>query len=211
MTRVLLVDDHALFRRGVRALLTTMPDLEVVGEVDSGPAAVEMAGTLQPDVVLLDLQMPAGGGLDAIPGILREAPASAILVVTMREDSAAVGQALLLGARGYVLKGSDGDDFIRAVAAVARGDAYIGRELAAQLSGLLGTRAQGLAFPQLTERERSILRLMAQGDANADIARRLQLTTKSVQNYVSRIFAKLGVADRPRAIVLARDAGLHLD
>lgn len=211
MTGVLLVDDHALFRRGVRALLATMPGVDVVGEVASGHAAVAAAGELAPDVVLLDLQMPDGGGLEAIPGILRESPGSAVLVVTMREDTAAVREALLLGARGYVLKGSDGDDFVRAVAAVARGDAYIGRELAGQLSDVLSSRTQAPAFPQLTERERSILRLMAQGDANADIARRLQLTTKSVQNYVSRIFAKLGVVDRPRAIVLAREAGLHLD
>jgi DNA-binding NarL/FixJ family response regulator len=211
MTSVLLVDDHALFRRGVRALLATMPELDVVGEADSGPAAVDAARTLRPDLVLLDLQMPGGGGLDAIPGILRESPNSSILVVTMREDSAALREALLLGGRGYVLKDTDGDNFIRAVATVARGDAYIGRELAVQLSEMLRARAESHAFPRLTQRERTILQLMAQGDANADIARSLHLTTKSVQNYVSRIFAKLGVADRPRAIVLAREAGLHLD
>jgi DNA-binding NarL/FixJ family response regulator len=206
----LLVDDHALFRRGVRALLATMPEVDVVGEADSGPAAVEAARTLRPDLVLLDLQMPGGAGLDAIPGILQESPGSSILVVTMREDSAALREALLLGARGYILKDTDGDSFIRAVATVARGDAYIGGELAAQLSEMLHARAQSPAFPHLTERERTILQLMAQGEANADIARSLHLSTKSVQNYVSRIFAKLGVADRPRAIVLAREAGLHL-
>jgi len=211
VTSVLLVDDHALFRRGIRALLATVAGVDVVGEADSGPAGVEAARALRPDVILLDLEMPGGGGLDALPGILRESPSSSVLVVTMREDGSAVREALLSGARGYVLKDSDGDDFIRAVETVASGDAYLGHDLATQLSDLLRARRQGPTFPELTERERSILRLMAQGDGNADIARRLQLTTKSVQNYVSRIFAKLGVADRPRAIVLAREAGLHLD
>ena len=211
MKSLLLVDDHALFRRGVRALLATMPEIDVIGEADSGPAAVDAARSLQPDLVLLDLEMPGGGGLDALPEILRESPGSSVLVVTMREDSSAVRDALMLGARGYVLKDTDADDFIRAVAAVARGDAYLGRELAGQLSELLRPRKSAPAFAQLTERERAILQLMARGHANADIASTLHLSTKSVQNYVSRIFAKLGVADRPRAIVVAREAGLHLD
>ncbi|RNL80192.1 response regulator [Nocardioides marmorisolisilvae] len=211
MIRTLLVDDHALFRRGVRALLATMPDVEVVGEADSGPAAVDEARSLQPDLVLLDLQMPGGGGLDAIPAILNESPSSSILVVTMREDSTALRQALVLGARGYVLKDTDGENFIQAVSTVGLGDAYIGRELAVQLAGLLQAPTPSSAFPELTERERTILQLMARGEANADIARSLHLTTKSVQNYVSRIFAKLDVADRSRAIVIAREAGLHVE
>ena len=213
MTRVLLVDDHALFRKGVRALLASIDDVdvEVVGEAQSGPEAVELAGRTQPDLVLLDLQMPDGGGLEALPGLLAAAPAAYVLVVTMRADDAAVRDALLLGARGYLLKDSDGEDFVAAVRAVARGDAYIGRELAANLTALLRGRTEGPAFPDLTERERAVLRGIALGRSNADIATDLFLSHKTVQNYVSRVFLKLGVADRSQAIVCAREAGLHLE
>lgn len=138
------------------------------------------------------------------------APDASVLVVTMRSDDVAVREALRLGARGYVLKDIEADDFLRAVAVVGRGDSYVGREVASQLASLLLPESAPVAFPDLTTRERDVLRLMARGSSNAQIAGALHLTTKSVQNYVSRIFVKLGVADRPRAIVLAREAELHL-
>jgi DNA-binding NarL/FixJ family response regulator len=211
MTRVLLVDDHALFRKGLRALLATMDGVEVVGEAQNGPDAVDLCRSSAPDLILLDLQMPGGGGLDAIPGLRGAAPTAAILIVTMRADDAAVRESLLLGARGYVLKDAEGDDFIRAVTSVARGDTFIGREVAAQLHALLAGSPQSLPFPDLTDRERAVLQRMAQGRNNTEIAHDLHLSTKTVQNYVSRIFVKLGVAERPQAIVAARDAHLHLE
>lgn len=211
MTRVLLVDDHALFRKGVRALLATMVEVEVVGEAQSGPEAVEVCRSVTPDLILLDLQMPQGGGLEVIPALREAAPTAAILIVTMRADDSAVREALLLGAHGYVVKDADGDDFIRAVTSVARGDTFIGREVAAQLHALLTGSSQALPFPDLTSRERAVLQLMAQGKNNTEIAHGLHLSTKTVQNYVSRIFVKLGVAERPQAIVAARDARLHLE
>lgn len=210
VTRVLLVDDHALFRKGVRALLSTMDDIEVVAEARSGPEAVAACRKWNPDVVLLDLQMPGGGGLEALPAIREAAPGVAVLVVTMRADDAAVREALLLGARGYVLKDTDGDDFVRAVVSVARGDTHIDRDVTEHLTALLHSRTTDVPFPDLTDRERAVLTLMARGRSNGDIGRELYLSTKTVQNYVSRVFQKIGVPDRAHAIVAARDAGLHL-
>jgi DNA-binding NarL/FixJ family response regulator len=210
VTSVLLVDDHALFRKGVRALLATMDGVVVVGEAQSGPEAVTVSLEVKPDVVLLDLQMPGGSGLEAIPGIRHAAPDAAILVVTMRGDDAAVREALLLGARGYLLKDTEGDDFIRAIASVARGDTHLDRRIADQLTSLLHDRTTVLPFPDLTERERAVLTLMARGRANGEIARELFLSTKTVQNYVSKVFLKIGVRDRAQAIVAAREKGLHL-
>ncbi len=211
MTRVLLVDDHALFRKGVRALLGTIDDVEVVAEAQSGPEAIAACRQWEPDLVLLDLQMPGGGGLEALPAIREAVPGAGVLVVTMRADDAAVREALLLGARGYVLKDTDGDDFIRAVASVARGDTHVDRGVAGHLTALLHSRATNLPFPDLTERERAVLTLMAQGRSNRDISRELYLSTKTVQNYVSRVFQKIGVTDRAHAIVVARQEGLHVD
>ncbi len=195
----------------MRALLGTMDDIEVVGEAQNGPDAIDASRSTTPDLILLDLQMPGGGGLEAIPGLLEAAPGAAILVVTMRADDSAVRESLLLGARGYVLKDAEGDDFIRAVTSVVRGDTFIGREVAPQLAGLLSRQTQTLPFADLTERERAVLQRMAQGKSNTEIAHDLHLSMKTVQNYVSRVFVKLGVADRARAIVAARDAQLHLE
>lgn len=200
----------AAFHKGVRALLATVDDIEVVGLAQSGPEAVAACASLRPDLVPLDLQMPAGGGLEALPEIRRAAPDASVLVLTMRADDVAVREALRLGAHGYLLKDSEADDFLRPVTAVGRGDAYVGREVAGQLASPLAPDAAPVAFPELTTRERDVLRLTARGSSNAQIAGSLHLTTKSVQNYVSRISVKLGVADRPRAIVLACEAELHL-
>ncbi len=209
MTTVLLVDDHALFRKGVRALLETIEDTEVIGEAASGPEAIRLARELRPDLVLLDLQMPGGEGLPAIPHLLADAPDLAILVVTMRADDAAVRDALHAGALGYVLKDMEGDDFIRAVGAVGRGDAFVGREVAGSLRQYTPL-PDPTPFPELTNRERAVLACMARGQTNDEISRELFLSRKTVQNNVSLIFSKLQVADRPHAIVLAREAGLHI-
>ena len=210
MTRVFLVDDHALFRKGVRALLSTMEGIQIVGEAQSGPEAITGCAQVKPDVVLLDLQMPGGGGLEAIPGIREAVPDAKVLVVTMRSDDAAVREALLLGARGYVLKDTEGDDLIRAVNSVARGDTHLDRDVTEHLTALLHGRTVAVPFPDLTERERAVLTLIAQGRSNGDIGRELYVSTKTVQNYVSRVFLKIGVSDRAQAIVAAREEGLHL-
>lgn len=207
--RVVLVDDHALFRRGVRALVSTLPDLEVVAEASDGLAAVELVRTHHPDLVLMDLQMPGGSGLAAITTITAERPETNILVVTMYEDDESVFAAMRAGARGYVLKDMDGDDFARALRAVAHGDAIFSRAIATRMMTFFAQpRSPAEPFPDLTESERGVLALMAQGLNNAAIARELFLAPKTVRNYISSIFRKLAVADRSQAIVRAREAGL---
>jgi DNA-binding NarL/FixJ family response regulator len=211
MIRVLVVDDHALFRSGVRALIDTIDAAEVVGEAASGAEAVAAATDLQPDLVLLDLEMPGGSGLDAIPGLRSAAPGAAILVLTMRDDEPAVRTALRAGARGYLLKDLEPDELVGAISMVARGDTVIGRDVADRLAELLGRSSDARSFPDLTDSERATLRLMSLGRTNAEIAGELYLSVKTVQNYVSRIFVKLAVADRAQAIVAAREAGLHTE
>ena len=206
--RVLVVDDHTLFRKGVKALLATIEHVEVAGEACSGPEAVALARDLRPDIVLMDLEMPGGGGLAATREIAAELPECAVLVLTMNQSDESLLAALRAGARGYVVKDADPDDLVRAVESVAHGDAVLGREVADRLTALLGPGGAA-PFPELTESERSVLALMARGATNAEIAHDLFLAGKTVRNYVSSIFAKLGVTDRAQAIVRARDAGLH--
>jgi len=208
--RVVVVDDHALFRRGVRALISTLPDLEVVAEASDGVAAIELVRTHDPDLVLMDLQMPGGSGLTAINAIAAERPDTNILVVTMYEDDESVFAAMRAGARGYVLKDTDGDDFARALRSVANGEAIFSRTIATRMVSFFARpRSQTEPFPDLTESERGVLALMAAGHNNAAIARELFLAPKTVRNYISSIFRKLAVADRSQAIVRAREAGLE--
>lgn len=206
--RVLLVDDHPMLRHGLRALLEQLGGIEVVGEAGDGAEGVTMALALDPDVVVMDLMMPGTSGLDATRQLIDQRPDLGILVLTMSEDDASVFAALRAGARGYVLKGTDGDDFIAAVRAVARGEAVYGAAVARRIRRFLTSGPGGGPFPELTNREREVLDLLASGRTNAEIARTLFLSHKTVKNHLTSVFAKLQVADRAQAVVRARQAGL---
>jgi len=208
--RVLVADDHAGFRHGLVALLLSDPGIEIVGEADDGREAVAMAARLLPDVVLMDLQMPGLNGIEATRKVLQEAPDVGVLVLTMFEDDDSVFAAMRAGARGYVLKSAAPPEVLGTLRSVAGGEARFGPEIARRLTGFL--RGPGAdpsqAFPELTTREREILDLIARGHANAAISERLFLSPHTVRNHISRIFAKLGCANRAQAIVRAREAGL---
>ncbi len=208
--RIVLVDDHTLFREGMRALLDSVPDTQVVGVAATGSEAVARVLELRPDVVLMDIQMPGFNGIEATRRILDALPHVGIIVVTMFEDDASVFAAMRAGARGYVLKGADQEEMLRAIRAVARGEALFGAAVAQRLRAFfLHTRSVAPeAFPDLTDREREVLDLIARGYDNTTIARQLGIRSKTVRNHVSNILTKLQVADRAQAIVRAREAGL---
>jgi DNA-binding NarL/FixJ family response regulator len=207
---ILIADDHPVFRKGLRALLTSMPVVDLVGEASSGAEAVRLAEQLQPDVVLMDLQMPGGGGLTAIREIVQTSPHIRILVVTMFQDDDSIFAAMRAGARGYVLKDMDDEDITRAIISVGNGDAIFSPAIAERMMRFFSARPAlpVEVFPDLTESERNVLRLMAEGVNNEAIAKQLSFSTKTVRNYVSNIFSKLQVADRAQAIVKAREAGM---
>lgn len=210
-TRLLVADDHPAFRAGLRALLETAGDLEVVGEADTGDAAISAARVLQPDVVLMDINMPGLDGVEATRRIVDAAPHVAVLVLTMHDDDETVFAAVRAGARGYLLKGARRAELLRAVRAVAAGEAIFGPGVARRLMAYFARpvpRTDPAAFPELTDREREILDMVARGRSNADITAELVLAPKTVRNHVSNIFAKLQVRDRSEAIVRAREAGL---
>jgi DNA-binding NarL/FixJ family response regulator len=209
-TRVLIADDHAAFRAGLRALLETTGDLAVVGEADTGDAAVAATESLQPDVVLMDVNMP-GGGVEATRRIVDAFPHVAVLVLTMHDDDETVFAAVRAGARGYLLKGAQRAELVRAVRAVSSGEAIFGPAVARRLMAYFSRpalRPDPSAFPELTEREREILEMVARGRSNPEITAELVLSPKTVRNHVSNIFAKLQVRDRAEAIVRAREAGM---
>jgi DNA-binding NarL/FixJ family response regulator len=206
--RVLVVDDHPVFRAGLCAILDAAPDLEVVAEAATGLEAVDRARTSRPHLVLMDLQLPDLGGVEATRRILAETPDSRVLVLTMIDQDAALAAALRAGARGYLLKGADRDEVLRAVRAVASGEAFLSAQVADRLPGVLtAVPATAADFPQLTSRENEILTLVAEGRDNAEIARELSLSLKTVRNYVSSILTKLEVPGRAQAVVKAREAG----
>jgi DNA-binding NarL/FixJ family response regulator len=208
---VLIADDHPLFRDGLRALLASAPGVELVGEATTGEEAVSLAAELQPDVVVMDVQMPGIGGIEATRRIIRDGPHIRILVVTMFEDDGTVFQAMRAGARGYVLKGANYAEMLRAIRAVGTGEAIFSPKIAVRLMDYFASiRPTTLpqAFPELSDREREILDLIAQGHKNTDIARLLFLSPKTVRNHVSNVLHKLQVTDRTEAIIRAREAGL---
>jgi len=211
-TRVLIADDNPSFREGLNALLLSAPGLEVVGQAEDSEKAVSVAAELQPDVVLMDLNMPRMGGIEATRQILNTSPHVSVLVISMFEDDDSVFAALQAGARGYLLKGAPKSEILRAIGAVTSGEAIFGPTIAKRLISYFAAprpkSAPPEVFPELTEREREILALVAQHQTNPEIARRLQLSQKTVRNHVSNIFAKLQVADRAQAIIRAREAGL---
>ncbi len=204
---VLLADDHPLFRKGLRALLQTMPGMKVVGEATDGNEVVAMTQSLRPSLVLLDLQMPGSDGLTAIRRLTATDPGLHILVVTMFADDDSVFAALRAGARGYVLKDTDDEEMTRAILAVGNGEAIFSPAIATRIMAFFAGRTAE-PFPGLTPSERNVLQLMARGLPNEAIANRLSLSSKTVRNYVSNIFGKLHVASRAQAIVRARDAGI---
>lgn len=209
---VLIADDHPLFRKGLRALLSAPPDIDIVGEATTGQEAVELAAELQPDVILMDLQMPGINGVEATRQILLTSPHIRILVVTLFEDDASVFTALRAGARGYVLKDAQEEEMLRAIRAVGSGEAIFSPVVATRLIDYFAMPRPNIAqelFPTLTEREREILQLIARGSSNSDIAKHLSLSGKTVSNYISNIFGKLQVTDRAQAVIRARDAGLE--
>jgi DNA-binding NarL/FixJ family response regulator len=207
--RVLVVDDHPLFRFGLCAALAQRDDIEVVGEAAGGHAAIDVATAAKPDVIVMDLHLPDLGGVEATRAITNADPKVGVLVLTMFDDSESVFNAMRAGARGYLLKGAEPDELVRAVQAVARGEAIFGQSIAAQvLRYFNGLNASTVSFPELTAREREVLELIAAGRNNSEIAQVLSLSGKTVRNHVSIIFSKLRVADRAQAIVRAREAGL---
>ena len=212
LLRILIVDDHPIFRDGMRSLLESVSDLDVAGEAATGQDAIRVARALQPDVILMDLNMPGLDGIEATRQIIRDSPRANVLVVTMYEDDESVFAALRAGARGYLLKGARQAETLRAIRAVGNGEAIFGPGIAARVMGFFASprsAATAQVFPELTERELEILRLIARGQTNQEIADVLALSLKTVRNHVANICGKLQVADRAQAVIRAREAGLQ--
>lgn len=204
---ILIADDHPMFRHGVRSVLESAEDMLVVGEATTGDEAVVMALELKPDVVLMDIRMPSRNGIEATAAIKAEAGDVKILLLTMFKDDVSVFTAMKAGARGYILKDSDKDDILRAIRVVASGEAIFSQDVANRMIEM-ATRPAHRAdwFPELTYREKEVLSLMADGLSNADISRRMEISLKTVSNYVTNILNKLQVADRTEAVRLAASA-----
>jgi DNA-binding NarL/FixJ family response regulator len=210
--RVLIADDHPMFRFGMRALIESEDEFEVVGEASTGTEAVAMTSNLAPDVVLMDITMPTLNGIEATRQIMSRNPNTGILMVTMLDDNSLFA-AMRAGARGYLLKGADGEETLRAIRAVANGEAIFSPAIAARMAEVFATSTQAektsqAAFPELTPREHEILELIADGKSNAEIAEKLTLSLKTVRNHVSNILNKLQVSDRLQAALRAREAGM---
>jgi DNA-binding NarL/FixJ family response regulator len=209
--RVLIADDHPLFREGMRGRLDRVSDIEVVGEAASGDEAVELAHKLEPHVILMDIKMPGLNGIEATREIQQSTPQIVVLVLTMFEDDDSVFAAMRAGAKGYLLKDSGGEEVVNAIRAVASGEAVFGPGVAERIIDFFSVprpAAPQRAFPELTEREEEVLSLVAQGKSNREIARQLFVSLKTVRNHVSNILLKLQVADRAQAVIRARDAGI---
>lgn len=206
---VVIADDHEIVRLGLRAVVAALPDFTLVGEASTGDEAVTVAAETTPDVVVMDLHMPNLDGVTAIREILAANPSTAVLVLTMDDDDKLLMAALRAGARGYLLKGALHDEVVRALRAVASGEAVFGAGVADVVLGRMAGRVRvDEPFPQLTERERELLTLLVNGMGTGEIARSLYLAPKTVRNHIANINAKLGVPDRAQAIAAARQAGL---
>jgi DNA-binding NarL/FixJ family response regulator len=207
--RIVVADDHSIVREGLRALISAVPGYELVGAVGTGREAVRAAVTLRPDVLVMDINMPDGSGLAATREVSKVAPEVAVLMLTMFDDDDSVFAAMRAGALGYVLKGADPEDIIRAITGVAAGNAIFGPGVARRAMAMLSQPAQSpSAFPTLTPREHEILGLIATGLGNGAIATKLGVSVNTVNNHVSNVFAKLRVSNRAEAIIRARNAGL---
>jgi len=211
--RVLIADDHPVFRDGLRGLVDRSPDLDLVGEATTGVEAVALAAEGKPQIVLMDLRMPEMSGIEATRLITAADPSVGVLVLTMSEDDESLFAAMRAGARGYIPKDADSEELLRGIRAAAVGEAIFGASIARRMMSFFGAGRSGepSPFPELTDREREILVLIAQGRSNSDIAHLLGITSKTVRNHVANVFAKLQVADRGQAIVRAREAGLGTD
>lgn len=209
--RVLIADDHPMFRRGLVASFAGSPEVQVVGEAQDGEQLLALAAEVSPDVVVTDLSMPSLDGIKASQRLLASHPSLGLLILTMHEDDERLFSALRAGARGYLLKGADRDDIVRAIQAVHAGDAIyaapVARRIVDFFTGAHDTYAAQV-FPDLTDRERDVLQLVSAGAGNHEIARRLGLSDKTVRNHVSAILGKLQARDRAAAVALARNAGL---
>ena len=208
--RVLIADDHPVFRDGLATLLEPHPDIEVVGRAADGAEAVALASEVRPEVIVMDIQMPELNGIEATRRVLAADPSVGVLVFTMGEDDSTLLSAMRAGARGYLVKGASQEEVTRAITSVHAGGVVFGASLASRIGELLSPApGRGAAeFPMLTEREREVLDLIAAGRSNAQIAATLFLAPKTVRNNVSAILSKLQATDRAEVIIRARDAGL---
>lgn len=209
--RVMIADDHPMFRDGLRVALSAEPTIELVGEAVDGRTAVDLATELQPDVVIMDLNMPVLHGIDATREVHATSPHIGVLVLTMFDDADSVFMAMRAGARGYLLKGAGHDELVRAISAVADGGVILGPGVAVRVQRFFQRSDTDTAFPGLTAREHEVLALIADGRSNGEIARLLGISGKTVRNHVSNVFTKLQVVDRAQAIIRARTAGLGVN
>jgi DNA-binding NarL/FixJ family response regulator len=213
-TRIVVADDHSLFRYGLVVMFASLPGYEVVGEAATGEEVIKQVAQTHPDIVLMDIQMPEMNGIEATRRVIEHNPGIGVVMLTMFGDDDSVFAAMRAGARGYVLKGADADEVLNVVRAVAAGEAHFGPEIARRLMGFFSAPKPAPpleAFPELTAREVEVLDLIARGRGNAEIATRLYVSPKTVRNHISHIFTKLQIADRAQAIVRAREAGLGRD
>ena len=211
---VLIVDDHEPFRNGLRTLLSSLVRIEVVGEAENGEDAIRLTEKYQPDIILMDIQMPGINGIEATRLIHQSSPHIGIVVLTMFEDDDSVFASMRAGARGYLLKGADQSEILRAIQSVQSGEALFGPGIARRLINFFTNinPPQGeKPFPELTDREHEVLNLIARGLSNGEISHKLVISPKTVRNHVSNIFSKLQVVDRAQAIIRARDAGMGAD
>ncbi len=210
--RILLADDHPMFCEGLVSILQSEEAFEVIGQASNGIEVVRMAEELQPDVILMDVNMPGKNGIEATRDIILTSPHIGVLILTMFEDDSSVFSAMRAGARGYLLKGAQKKEIVRAINVVGSGEAIfsavIARKMMFYFDAVLKRTSGNVLFPQLATREREVLEWIARDMSNADISRLMGLSLKTIRNHVSNILSKLHAADRTHAIMLAREAGM---